>query len=203
MIESNLKKGKKVKLPTKYGNFHLIPFQDIVTGAEHMVLFKGIAETNKLPLVRMHSACATGDLFGSLRCDCGDQLEKAMLLIQAEACGAIVYLQQEGRGIGLMNKIHAYQLQEEGMDTVDANLHLGFAPDERNYKIGADILKAIGFFDIRLLTNNLDKVNGLKEYGINISERVPLIIKSNKYNEMYLRIKRYRMGHLLGKQVAN
>jgi len=195
--------GKNINLPTKYGDFQLIPFQEVESGAEHIALIKGEPSINNIPLVRIHSACATGDLFGSLRCDCGEQLEKALQLIQNETYGAVIYLQQEGRGIGLMNKIHAYKLQEQGMDTVDANLHLGFAPDERNYKVGANILKALGMLNIRLLTNNPEKVNGLEQWGIKIMDRVPLIIKSNKYNEFYLRIKKLRMGHLLSKQTAS
>lgn len=197
--ESTIITGQSVKLPTKYGAFNMIPFQEIATGLEHMALIKDI-NTDKLPIVRIHSACATGDLFGSLRCDCGEQLEKAIKIIEHEGYGAVVYLQQEGRGIGLMEKMKAYKLQEQGMDTVDANLHLGFAPDERTYDIGAEILKQIGMTNIRLLTNNLEKVRGLEQNGININERVPIIMKSNKHNDWYLRIKEYRMGHLLNKQ---
>lgn len=196
-----LTKTQQVKMPTKYGNFTLIAFQETITGSEHMALIKENNTTN-IPLVRIHSACATGDLFGSLRCDCGEQLEKSIQLIEQEGFGAVIYLQQEGRGIGLINKIKAYKLQEQGMDTVDANLHLGFAPDERKYTAAAEILKAINMINIRLLTNNPEKVKGLEDNGIKIYERVPIIIKSNKYNEWYLRIKKSRMGHLLNKQKA-
>lgn len=203
-MNSTLKiiQGKTVSLPTKHGDFQLIPFEELDTGVEHMALIKIKKNSNGIPLIRIHSACATGDLFGSLRCDCGDQLNRAIELIEDFGFGAIIYLQQEGRGIGLMNKIHAYKLQEEGMDTVDANLHLGFAPDERDYTIAAEILKAIGFTKIKLLTNNLDKINGITTCGIEVTKRMPIIIKANKYNEWYLRIKKCRMGHLLNKQVA-
>jgi 3,4-dihydroxy 2-butanone 4-phosphate synthase/GTP cyclohydrolase II len=195
--------GEKVFLPTKIGKFKLIPFQEKESGLEHIVLIKGDPNANDVVLTRIHSACATGDLFGSLRCDCGDQLNKSMELIQNEGLGVIIYLQQEGRGIGLMNKIRAYKLQEAGMDTVDANLHLGFAPDERDYAIGAEILKALGIVKLRLLTNNPEKVEGLESNGIKVVKREPIIIEPNKYSEWYLKIKKTRMGHLLTKQKAS
>lgn len=190
-------KGVKVKLPTKYGNFQLVPFQDNNSGVEHIAIIKGNPKPTDVVLTRLHSSCATGDLFGSLRCDCGDQLEKALMLIENEGTGVIIYLQQEGRGIGLMNKMEAYKLQEEGLDTVDANTHLGFAPDERNYKVGADMLKAINVNRIKLLTNNPAKVNGLEQYGIEVTQMQPLIIEPNKYNSKYLKTKQLRMDHVL------
>jgi GTP cyclohydrolase II len=194
---TNILKGVKVKLPTKYGDFEFIPFQEILSGVEHMVLIKGSLNANDIVLTRIHSACATGDLFGSLKCDCGEQLIQAMKIIEAQGNGLIVYLQQEGRGIGLMNKIKAYKLQENGMDTVDANIHLGFAPDEREYQIGAEILSSLGVKKVKLLTNNPDKIMGLEQNGIQVIERIPLIIKSNQYNVGYLDTKVIRMGHLL------
>ena len=194
-------KGQKVKLPTKIGNFNLIPFKEEDTGIEHIVLIKGNPAGKESVLCRIHSACATGDLFGSLRCDCGEQLHAAMQQIESQGCGVIVYLQQEGRGIGLMNKIHAYKLQEEGMDTVDANLHLGFAPDERNYFAGAEILKQLQLVSIKLLTNNPEKTDALTLFGIKVVAQVPLIIEPNKFNEAYLNTKQQRMGHLLNQVV--
>jgi len=194
-------KGQKVKLPTKIGNFNLIPFKEEDTGIEHIVLIKGNPAGKESVLCRIHSACATGDLFGSLRCDCGEQLHDAMQQIESQGCGVIVYLQQEGRGIGLMNKIHAYKLQEEGMDTVDANLHLGFAPDERNYFAGAEILKQLQLVSIKLLTNNPEKTDALTLFGIKVVAQVPLIIEPNKFNEAYLNTKQQRMGHLLNQVV--
>ena len=194
--ESIISIGDRVKLPTKYGNFHLVPFQEVDTGIEHVALLKGNPKPSDVVLTRVHSSCVTGDLFGSLRCDCGEQLHKAMELIEKEGLGVIIYLQQEGRGIGLMNKIKAYKLQENGVDTVDANIHLGFAPDERNYQIGAKILKALNIHKIRLLTNNPAKISGLEEYGIQILDRQELIIESNAYNEKYLKTKQSRMGHV-------
>ena len=194
--EGLISKGDRVKLPTKYGNFHLVPFQEVDTGIEHVALLKGTPKPTDVVLTRVHSSCATGDLFGSLRCDCGEQLHKAMELIEKEGLGVIIYLQQEGRGIGLMNKIKAYKLQENGVDTVDANIHLGFAPDERNYQIGAEILKVLNINKIRLLTNNPSKISGLEESGIQIIDRQELIIESNAYNEKYLKTKQTRMGHV-------
>ena len=193
---SKLIKGEQVKLPAKKGFFSIIPFQEKKTGQEHIVLIKGKPEPGDNVLTRLHSACATGDLFGSLRCDCGDQLQKSMEIIQNEGKGIIIYLQQEGRGIGLLNKIKTYKLQEQGMDTVEANIHLGFAPDERDYSTGAEILKTLGITKIRLLTNNPDKIENLEKHGIQVSERIPLVIGSNRFNTKYLRTKQERMGHL-------
>ena len=194
--DSVINKGERVKLPTKYGNFHLVPFQEVDSRIEHVALLKGNPKPTDVVLTRVHSSCATGDLFGSLRCDCGEQLHKAMELIEKKGLGVIIYLQQEGRGIGLMNKIKAYKLQEKGVDTVDANIHLGFAPDERNYQIGAKILKALNIHKIRLLTNNPAKISGLEEFGIQIIDRQELMLESNAYNEKYLKTKQARMGHV-------
>ncbi|MBN2166898.1 MAG: GTP cyclohydrolase II [Marinilabiliaceae bacterium] len=190
-------KGAHVEMPTSTGMFSLIPFQEVDNGLEHIVLIKGDIYEVDVVLTRIHSACATGDLFGSLRCDCGDQLKKSMQLIEENGSGVIIYLQQEGRGIGLMNKIKAYKLQENGMDTVDANIHLGFAPDERDYTIGAAILKALFITNVKLLTNNPLKVDGLEKNGITVSERLEIIIESNRYNHKYLFTKAQRMGHIL------
>lgn len=190
-------KGERVKLPTKYGHFEIIPFQEKSSGLEHIALIKGNFNTKDTVLTRIHSACATGDLFGSLKCDCGEQLIEAMKMIESHGSGIIVYLQQEGRGIGLMNKMKAYKLQEEGMDTVEANLHLGFTPDDRDYKIGTEILKALCIHKVKLLTNNPEKIIGLEQYGIQVVQRIPLIMQSNQFNTNYLDTKNSRMGHLL------
>ncbi len=198
--DTNILQGERVKLPTKYGHFELIPFQEKLSGLEHMVLIKGNFTSNDTILIRIHSACATGDLFGSLKCDCGEQLIQAMKIIENKGNGIIVYLQQEGRGIGLMNKIKAYKLQERGMDTIEANLHLGFAPDKREYKIGAEILSSLGVKKVKLLTNNPDKILGLEQNGIQVVKRIPLIIQSNLFNRRYLDTKETRMGHLLGEK---
>lgn len=192
-----IKQGERVGLPTKYGYFEIIPFLEIDSNEEHIALVKGDFTPNEAILTRIHSACATGDLFGSLRCDCGEQLEISLQRIEAEGKGLLVYLQQEGRGIGLMNKIKAYKLQQEGYDTVDANIHLGFKPDERNYTIGAEILKALGVCNVRLMTNNPDKISGMELAGITVEERIPLEIKQNKFNVDYLTTKQGRMNHLL------
>lgn len=199
MINSNatILQGERVKLPTKYGHFELIPFQEKLTGVEHISLIKGHFTSNDIVLTRIHSACATGDLFGSLKCDCGEQLIQAMKMIESNGSGIIVYLQQEGRGIGLMNKMKAYKLQENGMDTIEANLHLGFAPDKREYKIGAEILSALGIKTVNLMTNNPDKIHGLEQNGIKVFKRIPIIIQSNPFNSSYLDTKEIRMGHLL------
>lgn len=189
--------GVKVKLPTKYGQFELIPFQEKLTGIEHIVLIKGDLTSKEAILTRIHSACATGDLFGSLKCDCGEQLIQAMKVIENNGSGIIVYLQQEGRGIGLMNKIKAYKLQEQGLDTIEANLELGFAPDERTYKICAKILNTLEIKNIKLLTNNPDKIIKLEQSGIKVAKRIPLIIPSNTHNTAYLDTKKNLMGHLL------
>jgi len=195
--ESLIERGEEVQLPTAFGNFRLIPFLQLSNGVEHIALIKGEWEPDETVLVRVHSSCATGDIFGSLRCECGDQLHKAMELIEKEKKGVIVYIQQEGRGIGLMNKIKAYKLQEQGVDTVDANVHLGFDPDERDYGVGAQILCSLGVRKMRLLTNNPVKRVGLEGYGLKVVESIPIIIKSNPYNEVYMRTKRDRMGHVL------
>jgi len=195
--ESLVEKGVEADMPTAYGHFRIIPFRQKSNGLEHVALIKGKWDSDEPVLVRMHSSCATGDIFGSQRCDCGEQLHKSMQLIEKEGKGAIVYLIQEGRGIGLMNKIAAYKLQEEGLDTVDANIHLGFDPDLRDYGVGAQILREIGISKIRLLTNNPVKRVGLEGYGLEIVENVPIEITPNQYNERYLRTKKERMGHTL------
>ena len=195
--ESLVEKGVEAELPTAYGNFHIIPFRQKSNGLEHVVLYKGKWEADEPILVRMHSSCVTGDIFGSQRCDCGDQLHRAMQMIEKEGKGMVVYLNQEGRGIGLMNKIAAYKLQEQGDDTVDANIHLGFQPDEREYGVGAQILQEMGVSKIKLITNNPVKRVGLESYGLEIVENIPIIIEPNKYNRRYLETKRIRMGHKL------
>jgi len=173
----------------------LIPFRQISNGLEHVALIKGEWEKDAPVLVRVHSSCVTGDIFGSMRCECGDQLHKAMQLIEKEGTGVLVYMNQEGRGIGLMNKIRAYKLQEQGMDTVDANLHLGFNADERDYGVGAQILREIGVTKIRLMTNNPKKRIGLEAYGLSIVENVAIEIIPNQYNSYYMETKKNRMGH--------
>ena len=195
--ESLVEKGVEADMPTAYGHFRIIPFRQKSNGLEHVALIKGTWEKDEPVLVRMHSSCATGDIFASQRCDCGEQLHKSMQLIEKEGKGAIVYLIQEGRGIGLMNKIAAYKLQEEGLDTVDANIHLGFDPDLRDYGVGAQILREIGVSKIRLLTNNPVKRVGLEGYGLEIVENVPLETIPTPYNERYLHTKKERMGHTL------
>ena len=195
--ESIVEKGEEVHLPTKYGNFMLIPFRQKSNGLEHIVLIKGTWSEDEPILVRVHSSCATGDIFGSMRCECGEQLHKAMEMIEKEGKGVVVYMNQEGRGIGLMNKIRAYKLQEEGLDTVDANIHLGFDPDERDYGVGASILREIGVHRMRLITNNPVKRASLEGYGLQIVENVPIEVGINPYNERYMRTKKERMGHTL------
>ncbi|NCC98676.1 MAG: bifunctional 3,4-dihydroxy-2-butanone-4-phosphate synthase/GTP cyclohydrolase II [Bacteroidia bacterium] len=196
-LESIVEKGTEVHLPTQYGDFHLIPFRQKSNGQEHIVLKKGTWTEDEAVLVRVHSSCATGDIFGSLKCECGEQLHKAMQMIEKEGKGVIVYMNQEGRGIGLMNKIKAYALQEQGMDTVDANIHLGFDADERDYGVGASILHEIGIKKMRLITNNPVKRIGLEGYGLQIVENIPIEVGINKYNEKYMRTKKERMGHTL------
>lgn len=195
--ESIIEVGEEVDMPTRYGHFHLIPFRQQSNGLEHMALVKGQWERDEPVLVRVHSSCATGDILGSLRCDCGQQLQKSMELIEKEGKGVVIYMQQEGRGIGLMNKVAAYKLQEEGYDTVDANIHLGFKPDERDYGCGAQMLRHLGVRKMRLLTNNPVKRVGLEAYGLEIAEIVPIEVTPNQYNERYLKTKQVRMGHKL------
>lgn len=195
--ESIIEVGEEVDMPTRYGHFHLIPFRQQSNGLEHMALVKGQWERDEPVLVRVHSSCATGDTLGSLRCDCGQQLQKSMELIEKEGKGVVIYMQQEGRGIGLMNKVAAYKLQEEGYDTVDANIHLGFKPDERDYGCGAQMLRHLGVHKMRLLTNNPVKRVGLEAYGLEIAEIVPIEVMPNRYNERYLKTKQVRMGHKL------
>ncbi|MBP5618850.1 MAG: bifunctional 3,4-dihydroxy-2-butanone-4-phosphate synthase/GTP cyclohydrolase II [Bacteroidaceae bacterium] len=195
--ESLLERGVEADLPTQYGHFHIIPFRQKSNGLEHVVLYKGKWEHDEPILVRMHSSCVTGDIFSSRRCDCGEQLHQAMQMIEKEGKGLVVYLNQEGRGIGLMNKIAAYKLQEQGEDTVDANIHLGFQPDEREYGVGAEILREMGVSKLRLITNNPVKRVGLESYGLEIVENIPIVIEPNEYNRRYLETKRIRMGHKL------
>ncbi len=190
--ESLIEVGTEVELPTEYGNFHLIPFRQKSTGTEHMALIKGTWAEDEPVLVRVHSSCATGDILGSKRCDCGEQLHRSMQMIEKEGKGVLIYMQQEGRGIGLMNKIEAYKLQEEGYDTVDANTHLGFKPDERDYGCGAQMLRHLGIHKMRLMTNNPVKRVGLEGY-----ENVPIEVAPNEYNLRYLQTKKERMGHNL------
>lgn len=195
--ESLVEKGVEVDMPTEHGHFRLVPFRQKSNGLEHVALTKGDFTPDEPVLVRVHSSCATGDIFGSMRCDCGEQLHKAMELIDKEGKGAVIYLNQEGRGIGLMEKMKAYKLQEEGMDTVDANICLGHQADERDYGVGAQILREIGITKIRLLTNNPVKRVGLEAYGLEIVENVPIEVIPNKFNEKYLHTKKERMGHTL------
>jgi 3,4-dihydroxy 2-butanone 4-phosphate synthase/GTP cyclohydrolase II len=197
--ESLVEKGEEVMMPTAYGDFHLIPFRQKSNGLEHVALIKGTWEPEEPVLVRVHSSCMTGDIFGSMRCECGEQLHKAMQMIEKEGKGALVYMNQEGRGIGLMNKIKAYKLQENGLDTVDANLHLGFEADERDYGVGAQILRELGVSQMKLMTNNPKKRIGLESYGLTIVENVPIEITPNPYNEFYMYTKKERMGHVLKK----
>ena len=193
--ETGIEVGEKVNLPTAHGNFQLIPFRQKSNGLEHMALIKGEWEADEPILVRVHSSCATGDILESKKCDCGEQLRKAMEMIEKEGKGVIIYMQQEGRGIGLMNKIAAYKLQQEqGLDTVDANIHLGFKPDERDYGCGAQMLRHLGVHKMRLLTNNPTKRVGLEAYGLEILENVPIEIKPNKYDYRYLKTKKRENG---------
>ncbi len=190
-----VEKGVRVKLPTEYGTFDLIPFRQKSNGMEHVALIKGEFDSNEPVMVRVHSSCVTGDIFGSKRCDCGQQLEKAMECIEKEGKGALIYMNQEGRGIGLFNKIKAYKLQEEGMDTVEANLELGFEEDERDYGVGAQIIRELGIRKMRLMTNNPVKRIGLEGYGLEIVENVPLEIEPNEHNSFYMQTKKEKMGH--------
>ena len=195
--ESLITVGQTVDMPTEYGHFKLIPFRQTSSGLEHMALIKGEWKEDEPILVRVHSSCATGDILGSKRCDCGQQLHKALQMIEKEGKGVLIYMQQEGRGIGLMNKIEAYKLQEEGYDTVDANVHLGFKPDERDYGCGAQMLRYLGVHKMRLMTNNPTKRVGLEAYGLEIVENVPIEITPNEYDYRYLKTKKERMGHTL------
>ena len=196
-MESLVEKGEEVDLPTAYGHFHLIPFRQKSNGLEHIAIIKGDVRTDAPVLVRVHSSCATGDIFGSLRCDCGEQLHQALRMIDKEGCGAVIYLLQEGRGIGLMDKIRAYKLQEQGMDTVDANLHLGHKADERDYGVGAQILHELGIRKMRLITNNPVKRIGLEGYGLEVVENVPIEIAPTEHDRFYLQTKKHRMAHTL------
>lgn len=196
-LNAIVERGETVFLPTEYGEFRLTPFRDLSNGLEHVALVKGEWQENEPVLCRVHSSCLTGDVFGSLRCECGAQLHRAMQMIEQEGRGIIVYMNQEGRGIGLMNKIRAYKLQEQGDDTVEANVHLGFRPDERDYGVGAQILREMGAKHLRLLTNNPVKRVGLECYGIEIVENIPIEIAPNKYNERYMRTKKEKMHHNL------
>jgi len=196
-MESIVEKGDEVDMPTEFGHFRLIPFRQKSNGLEHIALIKGEWTENESILVRMHSSCMTGDIFASNRCDCGEQLHKAMSEIEKAGKGVVVYMNQEGRGIGLMNKIRAYKLQEEGLDTVDANLHLGFKADERDYGVGAEILREIGVHKMKLLTNNPVKRIGLEAYGLEIVENVAIEVTPNEYNLRYLETTKDRMGHAL------
>ena len=195
--ETTIEVGVEVDLPTIYGHFRLIPFRQTSNGQEHMAIIKGHWDEGESVLVRVHSSCATGDILGSLRCDCGEQLHRSMEMIEKEGKGAVIYMQQEGRGIGLMNKMVAYKLQEQGYDTVDANVHLGFKPDERDYGCGAQMLRHLGIHKMRLMTNNPTKRVGLEAYGLEIVENVPIEVKPNEYDKKYLETKRDRMGHTL------
>ncbi|MET3877016.1 bifunctional 3,4-dihydroxy-2-butanone-4-phosphate synthase/GTP cyclohydrolase II [Chitinophaga sp. OAE865] len=193
--ETLIEEGVKVQMPTKYGNFELIAFKQINSGEIHMALKKGDWKKDEPVLVRVHSSCVTGDILHSLRCDCGEQLHAAMQMVEKEGKGLILYMNQEGRGIGLMNKLKAYKLQEEGMDTVEANLELGFKMDERDYGVGAQILRHLGISKLRLITNNPRKRAGLSGYGLEVVENVPIEIHPNPHNENYLRTKRDKLGH--------
>ena len=195
--ESIVEEGEEVDMPTEYGHFRLIPFRQKSNGLEHIAIIKGDVSGPEPVLVRVHSSCATGDIFGSLRCDCGEQLHKALRKIEAEGRGAVVYLNQEGRGIGLMEKMKAYKLQEHGMDTIEANICLGHQADERDYGVGAQILRHLGITKMRLMTNNPVKRVGLEAYGLSVVENVPIEVTPNQFNEFYLRTKKDRMGHTL------
>lgn len=192
-----IERGETVQLPTQYGNFFLTPFRDLTTGLEHVALVKGEWKPEEPILCRVHSSCMTGDIFGSRKCECGEQLHRAMQMIEKEGRGVLVYMNQEGRGIGLMNKIRAYKLQEQGDDTVEANVHLGFRPDERDYGVGAQILRELGVKKLRLMTNNPVKRVGLESYGIEIVANIPIEIAPNPYNLRYMRTKKEKMHHNL------
>jgi 3,4-dihydroxy 2-butanone 4-phosphate synthase/GTP cyclohydrolase II len=201
LIEYRLKRDSlieeivRVDMPTRYGDFKLIAFREKNSSNEHLALIKGEWQKDEPVLVRVHSSCFTGDMLGSLRCDCGDQLHKAMQMVEKEGKGAILYMNQEGRGIGLLNKLKAYRLQEQGMDTVQANLHLGFQTDQRDYGVGAQMLRYLGITKLRLMSNNPKKRVGIVSYGLEIVENIPIIIQSNPHNEKYLQTKRDKLGH--------
>ncbi len=195
--ESIVEQGEEVDMPTEYGHFRLIPFRQKSNGLEHIAIIKGDVKGDEPVLVRVHSSCATGDIFGSLRCDCGEQLHQALRMIEKEGKGAVIYLNQEGRGIGLMEKMKAYKLQENGMDTIEANICLGYQADERDYGVGAQILRHIGITKMRLMTNNPVKRVGLEAYGLSVVENVPIEVTPNPYNMFYLKTKKERMGHTL------
>jgi len=195
--ESLIEKEETVDLPTEWGNFKLTLYREITSGQLHMALTKGTWKKGEPIMVRVHSSCMTGDIFGSCRCDCGTQLHKAMQMVEKEGKGVIIYMNQEGRGIGLANKLKSYHLQEIGYDTIEANVKLGFKPDERDYGIGAQILRDLGATKIRLITNNPKKKSGLTGYGIEIIDNIPIVIKPNKYNKTYLKTKQDKMGHIL------
>ncbi len=195
--ESIIDKGSEVQMPTEYGHFRLIPFRQKSNGLEHVALIKGTWQKDEPVLVRVHSSCVTGDIFGSKRCECGEQLHAALAKIEEEGKGVVVYLNQEGRGIGLMAKIEAYRLQEEGLDTVDANLHLGYKADERDYGVGASILRELGVTKMKLMSNNPIKRIGLESFGLQVVESVPIEVKPNPHNERYMHTKKVRMGHSL------
>jgi 3,4-dihydroxy 2-butanone 4-phosphate synthase/GTP cyclohydrolase II len=199
LLQTNslIERGEEVMLPTKFGDFKIIPYLQKSNGTEHVALIKGTWENGEPVLTRVHSSCVTGDIFGSLRCECGDQLHKSMEMIEKEGKGIIVYIMQEGRGIGLINKIAAYKLQDQGLDTVEANIHLGFNADERDYGVGAQILRDMGVTKMKLLTNNPVKRVGLEGFGLEVVKIVPLEIEPNKFNKKYLKTKRDRMGHKL------
>jgi 3,4-dihydroxy 2-butanone 4-phosphate synthase/GTP cyclohydrolase II len=197
--ESLIQRLISVDMPTDFGHFILTAFKQIDTGQEHLVLQKGTWEENEPVLVRVHSSCVTGDIFHSLRCDCGEQLSKSMEMIEKEGKGAIIYINQEGRGIGLVNKLRAYKLQEQGLDTVEANLQLGFKMDERDYGVGAQIIRAVGITKMRLMTNNPTKRAGLIGYGLEIVENIPIVVEPNSHNKKYFDTKRDKMGHEFNK----
>ena len=195
LSDSLIEEVTRVDMPTKYGHFKLVAFKEKLTGAEHLAMIKGEWSNNEPVLVRVHSSCFTGDILGSLRCDCGDQLHRAMQMVEREGKGVILYMNQEGRGIGLMNKLKAYKLQEEGMDTVEANLHLGFKMDERDYGVGAQMLRYLNVSKLKLMSNNPKKRAAMKGYGLEIIETVSIEIAPNIHNERYLETKRDKMGH--------
>jgi 3,4-dihydroxy 2-butanone 4-phosphate synthase/GTP cyclohydrolase II len=193
--ESLIEEEEKVQMPTKYGMFELVAFKQTNTGDIHLAIKKGDWEKDEPVMVRVHSSCMTGDILGSLRCDCGDQLHKALKMIEEAGKGLVLYMNQEGRGIGLLNKLKAYKLQEQGLDTVEANLQLGFGMDERDYGVGAQILRHMGISKMKLMSNNPKKRAGLLGYGLEVVETIPIEIKANKHNEKYLATKRDKMGH--------